>query len=89
MQAEGLPGKIKIYVPLETPARALDCIVDVPILLNERKRKSSPKPSISLSKIGLKASGETSLPVNPVPPVEIMTSTFGFLIHIFEKQNQQ
>ena len=55
MHAEGLPGKIKIYVPFATPARVLDCIVDVPILLNERNLKSSPKPSISLSKSDLKA----------------------------------
>ena len=75
MHTEGLPGKTKIYVPFATPATALDCIVDVPILLKERNRKSSPKPSISLSKIDLNASGDTSLPVNPVPPVEIITST--------------
>ena len=63
---------------------ALDCIVDVPIFLKDIKRKSSPKPSISLSKISLKASGVTSLPVNPVPPVEIITSTLAFLIHFLQ-----
>ena len=45
---------------------------------------NSPKPSISFSKSVLKASGETSLPVKPVPPVEIITCIPGFLIQSFD-----
>ena len=42
--------------------------------MKDKYLNNSPNPSISLSKISLKASGETSLPVRPVPPVEIITS---------------
>jgi hypothetical protein len=44
---------------------------------------SAEKPSISFSNSGLTASGVTSRPVKPVPPVVITTSTAGSLIQRF------
>ena len=51
LQAFGDPGKQKTYFPDTTAARALDWIVEVPILLKLICLKSSPKPSINLSEI--------------------------------------
>jgi len=42
----------------------------------------SPNPGIFLSAISSTASGVISLPVNPVPPVVIITSIFLIFIQI-------
>ena len=77
MQALGEPGKQNIYVWLTTAPMARDWIVDVAILLKLSCRNSSPNPSIVLLAIAITASGVESLPVKPVPPVDIMTSIRG------------
>src|SRR5471030_2587448 len=56
-------------------------MVEVPIFWKLIQRKVSPKPSIFFSNRDSKASGVTSRPVTPVPPVEITTSTVGSAIH--------
>ena len=53
---------------------------DVEILLKLSCLNSSPKPSIVLSAIAITASGVESLPVKPVPPVDIMTSIRGSFV---------
>ena len=45
------------------------------------QRKVSPKPSIFFSNNPSSASGVTSRPVTPVPPVEITASMLGSSIH--------
>ncbi len=74
------PGRAKIYLPFANTAQALDWIDDVPTVSRLTTLKISPKPGISLSAISFTASGVMSLPVNPVPPVVIITSIlFGFI----------
>ncbi len=38
LHAEGEPGKQKMYVPLATTAKALDCRAEVPIFLYDNSR---------------------------------------------------
>ena len=78
LQAEVEPGNAKTYVPLIIAPSAREWIVEVPIFLKLINLKISPKPSIILSAKFFIVSGVESLPVNPVPPVEIMTSIFLF-----------
>ena len=82
LQALGEPGIQKIKTLLQIPARALDWIVDVPIFFELIWWKSDENPSIFFSSNGSIASGVISLPVNPVPPVLIMTSTLFVLIQL-------
>ena len=63
-----------MYLPFITPAQARDWMVEVPILGKEIIWNSVLNPSISFSKSGRMASTVTSLPVRPVPPVEMMAS---------------
>lgn len=51
---------------------------EVPILSYEMRWKTSEKPSMRFSKIGSSASGVTSRPVKPVPPVVMTTSISTF-----------
>ena len=74
-QAEVEPGRQNRKVPLARPAKARDCSVEVPISSKLSARNISPKPGISLSSSGSKASGVESRPVKPVPPVTRMPST--------------
>ena len=76
------PGRQNKAVLLARPAKHLDCIVEVPISSYESCLNSSPKPSMCLSNMGANASGVLSRPVNPVPPVVIMTSTQGSAIQV-------
>ena len=62
---------------------ARDCMVEVPIFWKLIQRKISPKPSMRFSNSPSSASGVTSRPVTPVPPVVITTSTLGSSIHFF------
>src|SRR3954470_11149621 len=57
-------------------------MVEVPIFWKLIQRKVSPKPSIFFSNTLSKASGVTSRPVTPVPPVEITTSISGSAIQV-------
>ena len=57
-----------------TPAVARDWIVLEPILAWLTMWNAVEKPSIRFSNSGSTASGVTSRPVKPVPPVEMMTS---------------
>ena len=50
-------------------------MVEVPTFSNEIMWKTVEKPSISFSNSGRTASGVTSRPVKPVPPVVMTTST--------------
>ena len=75
------PGKANIYFPLERTAQALDCIEEVPTVSKLKYLNTSPKPGICLSAISLRASGVISLPVNPVPPVVMITSISFFSTH--------
>ena len=72
------PGRAKMYLPFANTAQALDWIDDVPTVSRLTNLKISPKPGIFLSAISSIASGVISLPVNPVPPVVIITSIFFF-----------
>ena len=65
------------------PPLARDCMVEVPIFWKLIQRKVSPKPSMRFSKSPSIASGATSRPVTPVPPVLITTSMPGSSIHFF------
>ena len=78
------PGNANIYFPFAKTAQALDCIADVPTVFKLIVLKISPKPGICLSAISSIASGVMSLPVNPVPPVVIMTSIFFWLVQSFK-----
>ncbi len=69
LHAPGEPGRQNINVPLATPAKALDCRVEVLMFWYERLLNISPNPSIVLSSRGRMASGVPSFPVIPVPPV--------------------
>ena len=82
LHAPGDPGKQNIYVEFATPAKALDCTVDVLIFLYDKYLKISPKPSIFLSSNTSTASGVPSLPVTPVPPVVITTLIDFVSIHL-------
>ncbi len=64
-----------------TPAVARLCTVEVPILAWLSMWKAMEKPSIRFSNSGSTASGVTSRPVNPVPPVVMMASTPSSAIH--------
>ena len=77
------PGRAKMYLPFANTAQALDWIDDVPTVSRLTTLKISPKPGISLSAISFTASGVMSLPVNPVPPVVIITSIFLFFSQYF------
>ena len=60
-------------------------MVEVPIFWKLIQRKVSPKPSICFSNRPSSASGVTSRPVTPVPPVVITTSMLGIvdpLLHL-------
>ena len=70
------PGKANMYLPFDRTAQALDWIDDVPTVFKLIVLKTSPNPGICLSAISSTASGVMSLPVNPVPPVVIITSIF-------------
>ena len=70
------PGNANIYLPLASIAQALDWIDDVPTVFKLIVLNISPNPGICLSAISSNASGVMSLPVNPVPPVVIITSIF-------------
>ena len=78
------PGNAKIYFPLAKTAHALDWIDEVPTVFKLIFLKISPNPGICLSAISSTASGVISLPVNPVPPVVIITSISFWLIHSFK-----
>ena len=58
-----------------TPAVARLCTVEVPILAWLSMWKAMEKPSIRFSNSGSIASGVTSRPVKPVPPVVMIAST--------------
>ena len=77
------PGKANIYFPFDKTAQALDWIADVPTVFKLIVLITSPKPGICLSAISSIASGVMSLPVNPVPPVVIITSIFFSWVHSF------
>src|ERR1700736_1099663 len=64
------------------PAVARLWIVEVPILAWLSRWNAIEKPSIRFSNSGSIASGVTSRPVKPVPPVVITTSTPGSAIHL-------
>ena len=64
-----------------TPAVARLCTVEVPILAWLSMWKAIEKPSIRFSNSGSIASGVTSRPVKPVPPVVMIASTPGSAIH--------
>jgi len=81
-QAPGDPGKQKINVAPATPAVARLWIVDVPILAWLSMWNAMEKPSIRFSNSGSIASGVTSRPVKPVPPVVMMASMPGSAIHV-------
>ena len=68
-QAPGDPGRQKMKVAPATPAVARLWIVEVPILAWLSMWKAIEKPSIRFSNSGSIASGVTSRPVKPVPPV--------------------
>src|SRR5579859_281582 len=55
-------------------------MVEVPIFCQLSQRKTSPKPGMVFSNTASKASGVTSRPVTPVPPVETTTSIAGSAI---------
>ena len=76
-QAPGEPGRQKMKVAPATPAVARLWIVEVPILAWLSMWKAMEKPSIRFSNNGSIASGVTSRPVKPVPPVVMMASTPG------------
>ena len=78
------PGNANTYLPLAKTAQALDWIADVPIVFKLKFLKTSPNPVICLSAISSIASGVISLPVNPVPPVVMITSMFSWLIQSFK-----
>src|ERR1700738_400599 len=80
-QAPGDPGRQKIKVAPATPAVARLWIVEVPILAWLSMWNAIEKPSIRFSNSGSIASGVTSRPVKPVPPVVMMASTPGSAIH--------
>ena len=69
-------------VALATPAHARLCSVDVPTLWKLTRCQTTLKPSISLSNSGRTASGVTSRPVRPVPPVVTTASIIGSAIHL-------
>ena len=71
----GDPGRQKMKVAPATPAVARLCTVEVPILAWLSMWKAMEKPSIRFSNSGSIASGVTSRPVKPVPPVVMMAST--------------
>jgi len=81
-QAPGDPGRQKIKVAPATPAVARLWIVEVPILAWLSMWNAIEKPSIRFSNSGSTASGVTSRPVKPVPPVVMTTSTLESAIHL-------
>src|SRR5579871_966741 len=80
-QAPGDPGRQKMKVAPATPAVARLWIVDVPISAWLTIRNSVAKPSMRFSNNGSSASGVTSRPVKPVPPVVMTTSMPVSAIH--------
>src|SRR6185503_3149190 len=74
-QAPGEPGRQKMKVAPAVPAVARLWIVDAPILAWLSIWKAMEKPSMRFSNSGFTASGVTSRPVKPVPPVVMTTST--------------
>ena len=80
-QAPGDPGRQKMKVAPATPAVARLWIVEAPILAWLSMWKAMEKPSIRFSNSGSIASGVTSRPVKPVPPVVMMASMPGSAIH--------
>src|SRR5215813_3359752 len=81
-QAPGEPGRQKMKVAPATPAVARLCTVDAPILAWLSIWKAMEKPSMRFSNSGSIASGVTSRPVKPVPPVVMTTSTPSSAIHV-------
>ncbi len=59
---------------MATPAVARVWIAEVPIFFSLTSRNMVAKPSMRFSNSGSTASGVTSRPVKPVPPVVMMTS---------------
>src|SRR3954471_6329382 len=82
-QAPGDPGRQKIKVAPAVPAVARLWIVEAPILAWLSMWNAMEKPSIRFSNNGSIASGVTSRPVKPVPPVVTTTSTPASAIHFF------
>src|SRR5439155_15693054 len=80
-QAPGDPGRQKMKVAPATPAVARLCTVEAPILAWLSIWKAIEKPSIGFSNNGSTASGVTSRPVKPVPPVVMTASMPGSAIH--------
>ena len=80
-QAPGDPGRQKMKVAPAVPAVARLWIVEVPILAWLSMWNAIEKPSIRFSNNGSTASGVTSRPVKPVPPVVMTTSTPASAIH--------
>ena len=78
------PGNANTYFPFAKTAQALDWIADVPTVFKLIVLKTSPNPGICLSAISSIASGVMSLPVNPVPPVVMITSIFFWLVQSFK-----
>ena len=78
LHALGEPGNAKIKVLFTNPAIALDLREEVPIFLKLMYLNISPNPGISFVIISFKTSGVESLPVNPVPPEEIITCVLFF-----------
>ena len=68
-------------MPRARPAQARDWTVEVPTFWKETIWKTVEKPSTSFSNNGLMASGVTSRPVKPVPPVVMITSIAGSFDH--------
>src|SRR6201986_1441337 len=64
-----------------TPAGARLCTVEAPILAWLSMWKAMEKPSMRFSNNGSTASGVTSRPVKPVPPVVMTASTPSSAIH--------
>ncbi len=80
------PGNAKIYLPFAKTAQALDCIAEVPTVFKLIFLKTSPNPGICLSATSSTASGVISLPVNPVPPVVMITSISFWFIQFLKLQ---
>ena len=68
-------------VALATPAVARDWMVDEPILAWLTMWNTVEKPSMRFSNSASAASGVTSRPVKPVPPVDMIASMPGSAIH--------
>jgi hypothetical protein len=79
------PDDLLVVEDAEVAPDALDVAAALvrPILAWLTIRNSVAKPSMRFSNNDSTASGVTSRPVKPVPPVEMITSTSGAAIHRF------